>query len=193
MKTLLTTAYVTIPDGVQIEVKSRNIRVKGPRGTLTREFKHLNLELALVGKNKLRVDSWFAKRKEVACVRTLCSHIENMITGVTKGFQYKMRSVYAHFPINMTVPADGKSIDIRNFLGEKMLRQVQMHNGVKVEMSKAQKDEIVLEGNDLEKLSMSAALVHQAVLVKNKDIRKFLDGLYVSERNVLESADAGKK
>lgn len=68
-------------------------------------------------------------------MRTICSHIENMITGVTKvlfmglmqwltakGFQYKMRSVYAHFPINMSVPSDGKSIDIRNFLGEKVRR-----------------------------------------------------------------------
>ena len=89
MKTLLTTQYVDIPDGgefdyeckgsrysvdssffwthfpflVTIEVKSRSVTVKGPRGTLHREFKHLNLEMAMVTKNKLRVDAWFAKRK----------------------------------------------------------------------------------------------------------------------------------
>ena len=85
----------------------------------------------------------------------------------------------------MAVATDKKSIDIRNFLGEKMIRTVQMHEGVTVDVSKAQKDEIVLQGNDLEKLSLSAALVHQSILVKNKDIRKFLDGLYVSERGVL--------
>lgn len=56
--------------------------VEGPRGTLVRNFRHLNVELLLVGKNKLRVNVWFAKRKELACVKTLCTHIENMIKGV---------------------------------------------------------------------------------------------------------------
>jgi ribosomal protein L6P/L9E len=30
-----------------------------------------------------------------------------------------MRFVYAHFPINASIGGDGKSIEIRNFLGEK--------------------------------------------------------------------------
>lgn len=67
---------------VTIKLKSREVTVKGPRGTLVRNFKHLNLELTLLGKRKLRVDVWFAKRKELACVKTICSHIENMIKGV---------------------------------------------------------------------------------------------------------------
>lgn len=67
---------------VTIKLKSREVTVKGPRGTLVRNFRHLNLELTLVGKKKLRVDVWFAKRKELACVKTICSHIENMIKGV---------------------------------------------------------------------------------------------------------------
>jgi ribosomal protein L6P/L9E len=57
--------------------------VKGTRGTLSRTFKHLRLELKLISKSKLRVDVWFASRKELACVRTICSHIENMFKGVT--------------------------------------------------------------------------------------------------------------
>jgi len=34
------------------------------------------------------VEKWFGTKKEIAAVRTVCSHIENMIKGVTKGFQY---------------------------------------------------------------------------------------------------------
>ena len=36
-------------------------------------------------------------------MRSCCSHISNMMIGVTKGFEYKMKLVYAHFPINVAV------------------------------------------------------------------------------------------
>ena len=62
--------------------KGRSITVKGPRGTLKRNFNHLNLELTRLSKKKLRVDVWFAKKKELACLRTICSHIENLMKGV---------------------------------------------------------------------------------------------------------------
>ncbi len=47
------------------------------------------------------------------------------------------------------------------------------------------KDEIVLTGNDLESVSQSAANIQQSTKVRDKDIRKFLDGIYVSEKRVL--------
>lgn len=52
-----------------------------------------------------------------------------MIKGVTKGFEYKMRLVYAHFPINANITDDGTNIEIRNFLGEKRVRIVKMLPG----------------------------------------------------------------
>jgi large subunit ribosomal protein L9e len=57
-----------------------------------------------------------------------------------------------------------------------------MREGVTVEASKGVKDQIELFGNSLEDVSQSAADVQQICRVRNKDIRKFLDGLYVSER-----------
>lgn len=47
-----------------------------------------------------------------------------------------------------------------------------MHQGVDVEVSKNQKDEIQLFGNSLENVSQSAADIQQACRVRNKDIRK---------------------
>lgn len=111
-----------------------------------------------------------------------------MIKGVTTGFEYKMRFVYAHFPINVNVADAGNAVEIRNFLGERIIRRVPMLDGVTVETSKNQKDEIILTGNDIEKVSQSAASIKGSVLVKNKDIRKFLDGIYVSEKGLIATA-----
>jgi len=66
-----------------------------------------------------------------------------------------MRSVYAHFPINVAVSENNTLVDIRNFLGEKFTRQVRMLPGVTFVASKDVKDEFVLEGNDIELVSRS--------------------------------------
>jgi large subunit ribosomal protein L9e len=66
-----------------------------------------------------------------------------------------MRLVYAHFPINVNVTDGGKNVEIRNFLGERILRNVTMLEGVKAELSTSQKDEIILSGNDVEAVSQS--------------------------------------
>ncbi len=132
------------------------------------------------GVKKLRVECHFGRRKSLASIRTCTSHVMNMITGVTKGFEYKMRLVYAHFPININIEGKGAIVEIRNFLGEKRVRVVNMLAGVTCDRSKDVKDELVLSGNDVELVSRSAALIHQVCLVRHKDIRKFLDGIYLS-------------
>lgn len=111
--------------------------------------------LQMINPKLLKVEKWFGTKKELAAVRTVCSHIENMLKGVTKGYQYKMRAVYAHFPINCVTTENNSVIEIRNFLGEKFIRRVQMAPGVTVVNSKAQKDELILEGNSLEDVSRS--------------------------------------
>ena len=142
----------------------------------------MKVELKKTGPQALRITKWWATMKQKAALRTVSSHINNMATGVTAGFRYKMRTVYAHFPINMIVKEDGDRVEIRNFLGEKINREVQMLPGVKVSVSPKQKDEFWFEGNDIENVSRSCALVHHKAFVRNKDIRKFLDGVYVSQK-----------
>lgn len=92
------------------------------------------------------MDCHFGKKKRLAAIRTACSHVLNMITGVTKGFEYKMRLVYAHFPINVNIEGKGTVVELRNFLGEKRVRVVNMLPGVTIERSSAVKDELILTG-----------------------------------------------
>ncbi|CAG9336268.1 unnamed protein product [Blepharisma stoltei] len=183
MKQIIKTEKLKVVEGVKITVRARKVTVEGPRGTLSRDFKHLALDIQVLDDGKIvKVDCWFSDRKQAACVRSVLSAIENLMIGVVKGFEYHMRLVYAHFPINVHIPNDHKSIEIRNYIGERQVRRIAMLNGVLIEKSDAMKDELILRGNDLELVSMSAALIQQSCSVKNKDVRKFLDGIYVSER-----------
>ena len=69
--------------------KGRDITVTGPRGTLNKNFSHLSLDLThktggtnsngqAVG-GSIRVDMWFGTKKQIACIRTICAAIENMV------------------------------------------------------------------------------------------------------------------
>mmetsp|Transcript_131369 Transcript_131369/g.195685 ORF Transcript_131369/g.195685 Transcript_131369/m.195685 type:complete len:193 (+) Transcript_131369:9-587(+) len=188
MRTIYSTRSVAVPEGVKVELQGRTIQVTGPLGTLKRSFKYLAMDLSMAeDARSLKVDVWFGNRENVASIRTVTSHIENMITGVTKGFKYKMRFCYAHFPINVTSVKEGSDeiVEIRNFLGEQKARRVTLLDGVSFVRTADVKDQIELTGIDINKVSLSAAHIQQSTNVRKKDIRKFLDGIYVSETGAM--------
>ena len=74
-------------------------------------------------------------------------------------------------------------MEVRNFLGNKDTRTIGMLGDAKV--MAGGKDELVVEGNDIDDVSQSAALIRQSCLVKRKDIRKFLDGIFVSWKGAI--------
>mmetsp|Transcript_415 Transcript_415/g.878 ORF Transcript_415/g.878 Transcript_415/m.878 type:complete len:197 (-) Transcript_415:77-667(-) len=193
VRTINSYQEVVIPEGVTIDIKAREVTVKGKRGTLQRSFKHVSVEMAKATNKKgqpvVRVEKWFGTKKELASVRTVTSHISNMMTGVINGFEYKMKLVYAHFPINVACDkVDGSketnNIEIRNFLGEKVVRRIKMQDGCKVERT-SEKDEIMITGNSIEAVGVSVSQIQQTCQVKKKDIRKYLDGIYCTTRKVM--------
>ena len=132
-------------------------------------------------KKKMTVDMWHGLSKNLSTLRTFSSHVNNMIVGVRQKFRFKMRLVYSHFPINANIVDGGKRIEIRNYLGEKIVRIVDAVGDSKIEKSNSTKDELIIEGTDIEAVGRTCSLIHGICLCKKKDIRKFLDGIYVSE------------
>merc|ERR1712222_502 len=174
---------------VTVDVKARIVTVKGPRGEVKKNFSHLAVELQKMNlKEKkrsgihIRIRMWFGGYKQACSVNTLKSLINNMITGVTEGYRYKMRLVYSHFPINAIVAKTNDSVTIRNFLGGKQDKTIDMIGQTKVRLTPANemKDELVFEGVDNAALSLCCARVNQVCRTGRKDVRKFLDGIYVS-------------
>lgn len=184
MKVLHTSVTVKAPRQVTVSINGRTVIVKGPRGELKQNFDHVKIQLTKVGARTLKLDMYYGTRKQLACVKSVQSHIRNMITGVTEGFLYLMRFAYSHFPINVTVSDDGNTLSIRNYLGERNPRLVKIPEGVTAKRTpnNVQKDQLELSGNDINAVGRAAALVNQSCLAKNKDIRKFLDGIYVSAK-----------
>jgi len=186
---------IPVPEGVTVTIKNRKVTVTGPRGTLARDFQHLRIDLAVDKTKKsssVRAELWFGNRASLACMRTVLAHISNMIKGVTVGFQFKMKYVYAHFPINLVISKDAKTVEVKNYLGEKKERTVQMLGDTVAKLSKdidGTKDEITVEGSSLDDVSQSCANIQQIARVKDKDIRKFLDGVYVSYRGNIVQED----
>ena len=168
---------IQVPDNVDVTMDGKKISFKGEKGSLTRDFSFAPISIEGEGKN-IRVWAKWPRKKEAALVGTIYSHIQNMITGVTKGYQYKLKIVFSHFPISVKV--QGKEILIENFTGERRERRVKTLGDVKI---KIEPDDIIVEGANLEDVSQTAANIEQATRVRGKDPRVFLDGIYVYERN----------
>ncbi len=167
---------VEVPEDVKVNVERRIVTVEGAKGTLTRDFSQSPVFLQLEGKT-ITVQANWPRKKEAALVGTVGSHIQNMIKGVTKGFTYKLKIVFSHFPISVKVKE--KTITIENFTGERSPRLVNIIGDTKVTV----KDEdVIVQGINIEHASQTAANIQNATKVKRKDPRVFLDGIYVYEQ-----------
>jgi large subunit ribosomal protein L6 len=168
---------IQVPEGVAINLEGKKVTVKGAKGTLERDFSFIPISINAEG-NTVRVWAEWPRKKEAALVGTIHSHIQNMISGVQKGFTYKIKIVFSHFPISVKV--QGKTVLIENFTGERRARKAKIIGDVKV---KVEAEDVVVQGLNLEDVSQTAANIEQGTKVKRKDPRIFLDGLYVFERN----------
>ena len=168
---------IEVPDGVDLSMDNKTVTVKGEKGTLTRDFSFASISMESDGKT-VRVWAEWPRKKEASLVGTIHSHIQNMITGVMKGYTYKLKIVFSHFPI--TVKIQDRSVLVENFTGEKRARRAKILGDVEV---KIEPEDLIVKGINLEEVSQTAANIEKVTKVTNKDPRVFLDGIYVYERN----------
>lgn len=173
MQTMEYSKTIQIPEDVAVTIKNKQVTVKGAKGTVTRDFSHASTAMELSNKT-IRVWAEWPQKKEAALVGTIHSHIKNMITGVQKGFTYKLKIVYSHFP--MSVKVQDSTFLIENFSGERSARKAKILGNVKINI---QGDDILVQGLNIEDVSQTAASIQQATKIKKKDPRIFLDGIYV--------------
>ena len=163
---------IDIPEGVDVTIGD-NVTVKGSQGEISRKFTYPNISMKMK-ENKLILETSFPKKEDKSMIGTTRAHINNMITGVTEGFTYHMKIVFAHFP--MTVKVKGNKVDIENFLGERHPRTAKIIGSAKVNVKG---DEVTITGINKEDVGQTMANLEQATKIKGRDPRVFQDGIYL--------------
>ena len=168
---------VEIPSSVKITKDGSYISVKGKIGTVKKDFLKLPATITVEG-SKITIKPYGTRKRDLAVTNTAKSIIESMIKGVEKGFTYKVKIVFAHFPISVKVK--GKEIHIENFFGERAPRVARIQgDATKIEV---QAEDVLVKGPSLEDVSQTAANIELSTRIKDKDQRVFLDGLYIYAR-----------
>jgi large subunit ribosomal protein L6 len=170
-------AEVEAPASVKLSKEGNVVAVKGKMGTVRKDFTKLPATLAVDG-NKITIRPYGTRKQDLAVTNTAKSIIESMVKGVEKGYTYKLKVIFAHFPISVKVK--GKEVQVENFFGERSPRVARiLGDATKVTVAG---EDVVVQGPSLEDVSQTAANIELSTKIKNKDQRVFLDGLYVYSR-----------
>ena len=170
-------AEVEAPASVKIAKEDNTLSVKGKLGTVKKDFTKLPAKITVDG-NKIMIKPYGKRKQDLAVTHTARSIIESMIKGVEKGYTYKLKIIFAHFPISVKIK--GKDVNVENFFGERAARVSRIvGNATKVNVVG---EDVVVQGPSLEDVSQTAANIELSTKIKNKDQRVFLDGLYVYSR-----------
>ena len=138
---------IIIPDGVNISVDDKNVTVKGSKGEL--DFL-LSLSISLnIDDNAITVSYDESNQKSVALAGTTRSIINNMIIGVSVGFEKKLELI----GVGYRAKASGKLLDLT--LGISHPVKYQLPDDVQVETPS--QTEVVLKSHNKQILGQVAA------------------------------------
>jgi large subunit ribosomal protein L6 len=168
---------VEVPQGVTVTLSGATLTAKGKKGQIAREFRYPAI-VVRAEDGKVFIETKKDDKQTKATVGTYASHIKNMVKGVSEGYEYHMKVVYAHFPIQVKVEGKDK-VSIGNFLGERKARSANIQGDTKVVISGA---EVVISGANKEDVGQTAANIEQACKIRKRDPRVFQDGIYITRK-----------
>lgn len=166
-----------IPEGVKVSLEENILIVEGKEGINKKKFNfgRLNFEIK---DNKIVIGSKKSTKMEKKLMNTIVAHIKNMLEGVQNKFTYTLKICHSHFPF--TVKQEGKKITVKNFLGEKLVREMALIDGVEIEIGK---DIITVKSPNKELAGQAAANFETITKIRGRDKRIFQDGIYIIDKN----------
>ncbi|BCU67564.1 50S ribosomal protein L6 [Sulfolobales archaeon HS-7] len=170
---------IVIPTDVSVDVSNNKVIVKGKKGMIDRDFSHMKGIIINKDNNKITIESTFLDKEKKAKLYSIIRHIENMFTGVTKGYKYSLKVVYSHFPISIKLVGD--TLQVTNLIGEKNIRKLKIPKDIKVSIKG---EDIVVEGIDKEKVGQVATNIERMTRIRDFDRRVFMDGIFIYGKEV---------
>lgn len=138
---------VVLPKGVEVTLAQGSISVKGPLGTLVQAL-HPSIAVAKEGE-QLQVSAVAGAENAKAMSGTVRALVNNMVTGVTKGFEKKLQLV----GVGYRAQAQGDKLNLSLGFSHPVVHQ--MPQGVKCETPV--QTEILIKGIDKQKVGQVAA------------------------------------
>ena len=171
------TKELPLPDNVNASMNEEFLLIKGPNGELRREIKHHNISIR-AGDKKIVLESEKGLKEDKKIIGSLEAHVKNMISGSMQSHTYTLKICSGHFPMNVSV--SGNKLAIKNFLGEKVPRTLQLK----------EKAEVKIEGDIIRVSSISkeiagqvSADIEQLTRRPGFDTRIFQDGIYIINKD----------
>ena len=168
---------IELSENVTANLEGNILKIKGPQGEVQREFLHPKMDINVEG-NKVVLKVIKGTKREKTILGSFQSHIRNMVSGVQKNHQYKLKICSGHFPMNVSV--SGQELIIKNFLGESVPRKINLLSGADV---KVNGDEIIVTSADKELAGQMASRIEKACKITQRDRRIFQDGCYITEKS----------
>jgi large subunit ribosomal protein L6 len=164
---------ITIPENVKVTQEKNTIIVEGKNGKIVKDFTKIPITL-IFEDNKIIIHPPGKRRKDLALINTVKSIISSMIKGAEKGFTYKLKIIFSHFPISVKVK--DKKVIVENYFGERSSRISKIVGLTQVVVTG---EDVIVKGPSLEDVSQTATNIESSTKIKNKDQRVFLDGVYL--------------
>jgi large subunit ribosomal protein L6 len=168
---------IEIPEGIEVTFEDGFFKSKGPEGEIERKFNLGKLKTE-ISKNKIKIGNNKSTKNDKKRMNTIAAHIKNMIKGVQEKFEYKLKICFGHFPLN--VKQEGNKVIIKNFLGEKINREVNIPKGAEVDIGK---EIITIKSVNKEIAGQTAANFEAATKIGGRDKRIFQDGVYIINKS----------
>ncbi|MCF7798714.1 50S ribosomal protein L6 [Candidatus Woesearchaeota archaeon] len=168
---------IPLPEGVTAQVNQGVLTIKGSKGEVKRNLIHPKVIVGVASEGVTFNVKLFTKA-EKKVLNTFKAHVKNLICGVTKGHEYKLRVCSGHFPMNVSIKGPG--MEVKNFIGEAVPRTLTFKDGVDVKLDG---DMILVSGINKELVAQAAASIEKLTRRNGFDRRRFQDGIYIVEKD----------
>lgn len=137
---------INIPEGVEVKIENGLLRAKGPRGEASLVIP--NILKVEISSNNLNVVPIRDGKNTKALWGTTRAHLNNLIKGLTQGFQKDLEIEGVGYRVNI----EGKNLVLK--VGYINLVNLEIPEGIEV---KIEKNSIFVSGNSKEKVGQFAA------------------------------------